>query len=280
MIFQTPRHPRSHYSIPSGRDTRRRPSIIPRSLPAIQNITHPLARTFRRPSRSAPRPTARAARPQFKYSPCTCAPPLGSTLECAYARIPAAPLVPTRFRPLAMSAPHSLSPDPRARWEPDGATPFGAEPQVARRSRSPWRRWRPAAGARSRSRSPSRLDTTVDEMQVSGIPPLPAGSRRDPSLTLRFVTRSEARRLDEAHLDEERGEAVAPHQLANTAVVAAVAPQQPPDSAVVSAVAPQLSDEELSRRYVSLGILAAQRGPNAPLSRRGRARAARGSLGT
>ena len=102
-------------------------------------------------------------------------------------------------------------------------------------------------------------------MQLAGIPPSPAGGRRDPSLTLRFVTRSEARRLDEAHLDEERGEAVALHQLANTAVVAAVAPQQPPDSAVVSAVAPQLSDEELSRRYVSLGILAAQRGANAPL---------------
>ena len=148
---------------------------------------------------------------------------------------PPRPSAPTQFRPLAMSAPNNRSASAGARRTNDGATTVDGD---------------------ARSRSPTRAATTVDDTQVArtlpdvfrstghvplpdegtrwlatDAPPSPAGGRQDPQW-----------------------------------VTTAVAPEQLPDEGRATAVAPQqLSDEELARRHVALGVLAAQRGQDAPL---------------
>ena len=88
---------------------------------------------------------------------------------------PPRPSAPTRFRPLAMSAPHDLPPvgaeaqDARAERErPSGATVPQTAVVVPRtavsrsRSPSPWRLWEPTGAEGTRSRSRSRRPTAAE----------------------------------------------------------------------------------------------------------------------
>ena len=160
---------------------------------------------------------------------------------------PPRPSAPTRFRPLAMSAPHDLPPvgaeaqDARAERErPSGATVPQTAVVVPRtavsrpRSPSPWRLWEPTGAEGTRSRSRSRRPTAAEgetawwalqERWANQNQPLPFPLTRLGPLA--------------QWIGDEHDATVAPHQPIGAAAVAAVAPQQPLDAAVEGAtVAP------------------------------------------
>ena len=183
---------------------------------------------------------------------------------------PPRPSAPTRFRPLAMSAPHDLPPvgaeaqDARAERErPSGATVPQTAVVVPRttvsrpRSPSPWRLWEPTGTEGTRSRSRSRRPTAAEgetawwalqERWANQTQPIPFPLTRLGPLA--------------QWIGDEHVATVAPHQPIGAAAVAAVAPQQPLDAAVEGATVaphqPQLSDEQLAQRGLMLGVLQAQ----------------------
>ena len=183
---------------------------------------------------------------------------------------PPRPSVPTRFRPLAMSAPHDLPPvgaeaqAARAERErPSGATVPQTAVVVPRtavsrpRSPSPLRLWEPTGAEGTRSRSRSRRPTAAEgetawwalqERWANQNQPLPF-----PLTRLGLLAQ---------WTGDEHDATVAPHQPMDAAAVTAVAPQQPPDAAVEGATVaphqPQLSDEQLAQRGLMLGVPQAQ----------------------
>ena len=183
---------------------------------------------------------------------------------------PPRPSAPTRFRPLAMSAPHDLPPvgaeaqDARAERErPSGATVPQTAVVVPRtavsrpRSPSPWRLSEPTGTEGTRSRSRSLKPTAAEgetawwalqERWANQTQPIPFPLTRLGPLA--------------QWIGDEHVATVAPHQPIGAAAVAAVAPQQPLDAAVEGATVaphqPQLSDEQLAQRGLMLGVLQAQ----------------------
>ena len=176
---------------------------------------------------------------------------------------PPRPSVPTRFRPLAMSAPHDLPPvgaeaqDARAERQrpsaadvPPSAPPVDDDTTVSRsRSRSPWRRWA-ATGTVTQAdrRTGEAAWWALQERWANQNQPLPFPLTRLGPLA--------------QWIGDEHDATVAPHQPVGAAAVTAVAPQQPPDAAVEGATVaphqPQLSDEQLAQRGLMLGVLQAQ----------------------
>ena len=200
---------------------------------------------------------------------------------------PPRPSVPTRFRPLAMSAPHDLPPvDERSRSEGAMADVVPRTTVSRPRSPSPWRLWEPTGAEGTRSRSRSRRPTAAEgetawwalqERWANQNQPLPfpltrlgplsqwIGDEHDATVAPHqpIGAAAVAAVAPQQPLDAAVESAtVAPHQPIDAAAVTAVAPQQPPDAAVEGATVaphqPQLSDEQLAQRGLMLGVLQAQ----------------------
>ena len=205
---------------------------------------------------------------------------------------PPRPSAPTRFRPLAMSAPHDLPPvgaeaqDARAERQrpsaadvPPSAPPVDDDTTVSRsRSRSPWRRW-VATGTVTQAdrRTGEAAWWALQERWANQNQPLPfpltrlgplaqwIGDEHDATVAPHqpIGAAAVAAVAPQQPLDAAvEGATVAPHQPIDAAAVTAVAPQQPPDAAVEGATVaphqPQLSDEQLAQRGLMLGVLQAQ----------------------